>query len=56
MSKDVRDNPYKTVRKRVAPPTKVIHGSKYDKTKTRRREKNIIEQGITEYYNEKDDV
>lgn len=59
MSKDPRDDAYKydpmeSVRKPVPPPGKVIHGKKYNKTRIKRKEQEIIQEGLDEYYKDTD--
>lgn len=54
MSKDPRDDAYKydpmdSVRKPTPPPGKVIHGKKYNKTRIKRKEKEIIREGLQDY-------
>jgi hypothetical protein len=54
VSKDPRDDLYKDdpmrrVRKPTPPPGRVIHGKKYNKHVLRRKEQDLIEDGMEEY-------
>lgn len=53
MAKDPRDDPWQKVRKRNAPPMKIIDGIKYRKRKIKQVEREEIEEGLEEYYNGK---
>lgn len=54
MSKDRRDDPFeddpmRRVRKPVPPPGRVIHGKKYNKTRLKKKEVDLIQEGLEEY-------